>query len=69
MRSLKPREVIKLLQDRGFYIHHQHGSHVILKSHVNPILRVTVPLHTKDLKIGTLLSILRQAEISKEQIN
>lgn len=69
MRSFKPREILKLLQDRGFYIHHQRGSHIVLKSQANPVLRVTVPLHTKDLKIGTLLSILRQAGISKEQIN
>ena len=68
MRSIKPKEIIRLLQDRGFYIHHQRGSHVYLKSYSDPTILVTVPLHNKDLKIGTLLSILRQAGISKEDV-
>ncbi len=68
MRSLKPREMLRFLSDHGFYIHHQRGSHVVLKSHVNLWLRVTVPLHNKDLKIKTMLSILHQAGISKEEI-
>lgn len=68
MRSIKPRELIQILQNRGFYIHHQKGSHIYLKTHLDHTIRVTVPLHKKDLKIGTLLSILRQANLSKEDL-
>ena len=68
MKSLKPKEVLKILQKKGFYIHHQRGSHVVLKNYQTPARRVVVPMHNKDLKIGTLLSILNDAGISKEEI-
>ena len=64
--SYKPRIVIKSLRRAGFVIHHQTGSHAILykAGHPNPI---TVPIHNRDLKRGTLLAILNQANLSKEQ--
>ena len=53
--SVKPKKLLKILQQQGFYIHHQKGSHVILKSNKDHSLRVTLPLHNKDLKKKTLL--------------
>ena len=64
--SIKPKKLLKLLESHGFYIHHQKGSHLILKSIHNSVLRVTIPMHNKDLKIKTLLSILKEAELSKD---
>lgn len=65
--ALSPRDTIRALQRAGFYIDRTSGRHDILK---NPItgLRVTVPRrhHTKDLKRGTLLSIIKQAGITIE---
>jgi len=65
--SLKPYQVLKALQKAGFYVHHQTGSHVILKDTEDLQKRITLPMHNKDLKKGTLKSILKQVGISKEQ--
>lgn len=58
---MKPREVIKLLQDNGFVFVRQTGSHAIYKKagHKHAI----VPIHSKDIPTGTLHSILKDAGI------
>ena len=65
---LKPRQVVSAPAGAGFYVHHQTGSHAILKSADNAALRVTVPMHGKDLKKGTLRSIIRQAGLTVEGV-
>ena len=66
---LKSRQVIRALKKAGFYIHHQTGSHLQLKHNTKQHLRVTVPIHGKDLKIGVLKAILKQAELTIEELN
>ena len=61
---LKPKRVIKALERGGFYVHHASGSHYILKKEK---LRVTVPYHNKDLKPGTLRSIIKDAGLTVEE--
>jgi len=61
--SYTPKKLLKLLKKKGFYIHHQRGSHIVLKHEEQSFLRITLPIHNKDLKRKTLRSILRQAEI------
>jgi len=60
--SLKPREVVKILKKNGFIKLRQVGSHLHLY-HPQKNLRVTVPIHNKDLKRKTLASILDQSKI------
>lgn len=60
--NLKPREVIKILKKRGFVELRQTGSHLHLYE-PNLKLRVTIPIHNKDLKKKTLKSILSQAKL------
>ena len=62
--ALKPKMVIKALGRNGFYIHHTTGSHYILKK---GNLRITVPYHNKDLKPGTLASIVKQTGLTVEE--
>lgn len=62
--ALKPKVVIKALERYGFYVHHTTGSHHILKK---DNLRVTVAYHGKDLKPGTLASIIKQAGLTVEE--
>jgi predicted RNA binding protein YcfA (HicA-like mRNA interferase family) len=62
--SVKPREVLRALNKAGFYIHHQTGSHVGLKHPSLKSKRIVLPYHNKDLKKGTLRSILKQAGLS-----
>lgn len=65
MKSVKPRQMIKVLEHKGFKFVRQKGSHRLYKK---ANLRVTVPYHNKDLKSGTLQSILKQARITKEEL-
>jgi len=58
--ALRPKYVLRLLQREGFTVHHVSGSHYVLK-HPNKNLRVTLPWHGRDLKRGTLTSIIQQA--------
>ncbi|HHT9134273.1 MAG TPA: type II toxin-antitoxin system HicA family toxin [Candidatus Avalokitesvara rifleensis] len=64
--SLKPKEVIRAFQRAGFTIVRQKGSHVFLKQpHTGNL--ICIPQHTKDIKIGLLLSQLKKIEMSKEE--
>jgi predicted RNA binding protein YcfA (HicA-like mRNA interferase family) len=55
--------VLQALERAGFVIHHASGSHYILK-HPQKALRVTLPWHKRDLKRGTLASIIEQAGLT-----
>lgn len=65
---LKPKQLLRSLQRAGFYIHHQTGSHARLLHTTRPELKITVPVHSKDIPKGTLCSILRQAQLTPEQL-
>jgi predicted RNA binding protein YcfA (HicA-like mRNA interferase family) len=64
---LKAREVLRALLRGGFYIHHQTGSHARLLHNTKPELRVTVPIHSKDVPPSLLKRIPRQASLSEEE--
>lgn len=57
---MKPKELLKILKDNGWEVKNQKGSHIQLV-HSLKGGKVTVPNHNKDLKVGTLKSILKQA--------
>lgn len=64
--SLKGREIIKVLKKIGFIERHVSGSHAILRHPATKKI-VVVPVHGgKDVKRGTLFSIIRQAGITVE---
>ncbi|MBI3035408.1 type II toxin-antitoxin system HicA family toxin [Candidatus Woesearchaeota archaeon] len=59
--------VIKLLQREGFAVVRQRGSHVSLHKKINEkTMLVVVPLKD-EIKKGTLLSIIRQAGMTREE--
>ncbi|MCU1273536.1 MAG: hypothetical protein JWO48_967 [Bryobacterales bacterium] len=64
---LKPRAVVRALERAGFFIHHQVGSHARLLHTTRPELRVTVPIHSKDLPRTLLRRILKQAGLTVEE--
>ena len=64
---LKPKAVIRALERAGFLVHNVTGSHYILKHPAKPALRITVPFHNRDLKRGTLQSIIKQAGFTNEE--
>jgi len=62
------KNVIKFLNKRGFEIIGRKGSHVRMKKKMGDKVLVTVvPLHKK-LDSGTFLAILRQCELSREDL-
>ncbi len=65
---LSGKEMIKLLRKIGFSIIEQKGSHIIMQKFVSgkQILAV-VPNHP-ELKIGTLISIMKQAQINRKDL-
>lgn len=66
--ALRPKQVVAALLRAGFYVHHQRGSHARLLHPSRPELRVTVPIHNKDLPPSLLKHrILKQAGISEEE--
>ena len=67
--TVSGKEMLRFLAKRGFYVDRTSGSHNILKHPDRPELRVTVAVHDKrDIPTGTLRSILRQADISVEEL-
>lgn len=64
---LTSQKIIKILLQKGFVLDRSKGSHQIY-IHPETGQRVVVPFHRKDLLTGTLLEILRQAGIRKDEL-
>jgi predicted RNA binding protein YcfA (HicA-like mRNA interferase family) len=60
------REMIRVLQQAGFAIDHQTGSHVVLLRDRDN-MRVVVPLHNRDLGRGLTLAIIKSASLTREE--
>ena len=65
--TLRPREVIQALERAGCFLHHSTGSHHYFKHPDKPRVLVTVPVHPRDLKRGSLASIIKQAGLTPEE--
>lgn len=63
---LSGQEVVKALQKAGFQVHHQKGSHIVLKQAVPPYIRLPVPNH-KEIKRGLLRAVIREAGLTREE--
>jgi predicted RNA binding protein YcfA (HicA-like mRNA interferase family) len=66
-RSYTAKELIRLLESKGFVLDRSKGSHQIYRM-PDGSRRVVVPLHNKDLAKGTFHAILKQAGIDKESL-
>ncbi len=65
--SLTPDEIIRLLKKHGFELIRTKGSHQIFKNRASGKMTV-VPMHKRDLPKGTMLAILKQAGIDKDEL-
>ena len=66
--ALSGKELVKILSKSGFSIFDQYGSHLIMISEKDGIKRkAVIPQHT-ELAKGTLLSILKQAGLTREDL-
>jgi predicted RNA binding protein YcfA (HicA-like mRNA interferase family) len=64
--DLSGRVLVRALEKIGFVVKRQRGSHIILRR-VNPPARVVVPDH-KNLRVGTLRTILNTAGLTVEEL-
>ena len=65
LRVFSGREVCKVLQDHGFDVVRQRGSHIVLQQRRGETtVTVPVPDHS-EVKLGTLASIIRQSGLSR----
>ena len=59
-------EVCEILRAHGFVQVRQRGSHVVMQGHLeDTTITVPVPNH-REIRVGTLLSIIRQSRLPKE---
>jgi predicted RNA binding protein YcfA (HicA-like mRNA interferase family) len=66
LRTVSGIEAIRALERLGFRQVRQRGSHVVLRKDTSEgAVGCAVPLH-KELKVGTLRGILRQARVEPE---
>lgn len=66
-RHLSGKQIIKVLESMGFQQARQRGSHVVMKKDL-PVgsIGCVVPIH-KEVAIGTLRALLKQAKITLEE--
>jgi predicted RNA binding protein YcfA (HicA-like mRNA interferase family) len=65
--ALTARDVIRALQRAGFRESRTSGSHCRLVHTRDPARKVTLAIHSGDLKRGTLRGIIAQAGLSVEE--
>lgn len=66
MASFRPKEIISILQKLGYIKKRQTGSHVIMFNPVSKTI-IPVPMHSKDVKRGLLLGIIKQANSTEKE--
>ena len=64
--AVRPREITRFVEQRGFVLDHVSGSHFI---DYNPVSRkrAVVPKHNRDLPKGTLMALLREAGFTRDE--
>jgi len=62
--SIKPKKIERALGKAGFVFVRQNGSH---KIYVKDNICITLPWHNKDMKIGTVKSIIKQSGLIAEE--
>lgn len=64
MLTMSSRDIIRMLELDGWVRHHQQGSHCQFKHPVKPG-KVTVPHPKREIAIGTLKNIFKQAKLDE----
>jgi predicted RNA binding protein YcfA (HicA-like mRNA interferase family) len=65
--AVRPREVIRFLEQNGFVLDHTSGSHFVFY-HPASRRRAVVPRHNRDMPKGTLLSLLKEAGFTRDEM-
>ncbi len=59
------RQVIRVLERKGFFFVSQQGSHAKYRKPGYPTSTVIIPIHGKEIPFGTFRSILRQSKLDE----
>ena len=65
--AISPQKLAKALEKAGFELKRVKGSHYYYYNSITEKI-VVVPFHNKDIRKGTLHSILKDADISIEEL-
>jgi len=65
--AVKPRQLVRFLEQHGFVLDHVSGSHFIYY-HPASRKRAVVPRHNRDIPKGTLLAVLKEAGFTRDDI-
>ena len=65
LKNVKAKDVIRLLENEGFIIQRQSGTHIVLRKNGKTVV---VPVHKQVIPIGTLKSIEKQSELNFRKI-
>ena len=68
MKTLTPQQMIDILEDRGWYLYRQKGSHRMYRSLEDMSRTTIVPFHRHDLPPGTQRAIMRDAGLTNEDL-
>lgn len=65
--SLRPAQLVRVLEKAGWHSKRQTGSHVIM---ANEELKkvIPIPMHAKDLKTGTAHGIIKRSGLTIEEV-
>lgn len=65
--KLSAKQLVKILESKGFYFSRQSGSHAIYINDAG--LRTTVPIHgKKELGVGLLRQIMKDTGLSTDDV-
>ncbi len=65
--ALRARKVVRALARAGFVVRRIAGSHYQMTHPDDPLRRVSVPHHSKDLRRSTLRAIIRQSGLTVKE--
>ena len=65
--AVKPKQLIRVLEREGWQLDRVRGSHHVFR-HPDQRRRVVVPVHGRELRPGTLRSILDASGISRDDL-
>lgn len=65
-KLLSSKAIIKVLEIKGFVFVSQKGSHIKYRKQGSVVLTVIIPANKKEIPYGTLMSIIRQAKLNKD---
>jgi predicted RNA binding protein YcfA (HicA-like mRNA interferase family) len=65
--AVRPRQIIRFLEDNGFVLDRTAGSHFVFR-HAKSKHRAVVPRHNRDIPPGTLMSLLREAGFTRDEL-